>query len=244
MKNNKKIQRSLRLQSLDSRVSAGVFDEEQRDKLIKKLENLISGALFLANDKKRRENWINTLPSLDIDDLLELEGAIMRENLRYKKGARKITFEKTGKNIDIANCFYKKTDDLRLDLTKNPEERQNSEALDNMALLLVMAIFDIFEQEGARDFKQTQLKLKITPDSFKLEQKRQKALEQIATGLQEWKGEFKKDWERFVDAVSRSFLLAKQTECEIEDKENDFPEIEADEQDLDSFLDLYQASNE
>ncbi len=66
----------------------------------KKLLMLLQGALFLNSDEPRRKRWIESIPLLP-DELLEnLLGAVIRENLRFKKGTRDLVLELNKKNIN------------------------------------------------------------------------------------------------------------------------------------------------
>lgn len=66
--------------------------EEQKEDILKKLEIAIENALFLEDERKKM--WKSALHTLDYKRAKELLDAILRENLRYKKGIRKLKFKK------------------------------------------------------------------------------------------------------------------------------------------------------
>lgn len=66
--------------------------EDRREDVLKKLEIAIENALFLEEERKKM--WKSALHTLDEKRAKELLDAILRENLRYKKGIRKLKFKK------------------------------------------------------------------------------------------------------------------------------------------------------
>lgn len=83
-----------RLENLKKTMFSGAFDELQKKKEQEKLRKIISGALFLEKDEKRKKLWINAIPILSIEEMRALSSAILRENLRYKKRERDLKLEK------------------------------------------------------------------------------------------------------------------------------------------------------
>ena len=63
----------------------------RRTEALRRLRTAISGALFL--DEDRRKAWLKAAEKLDATEAEELTGAIIRENFRWKKGIRKISFD-------------------------------------------------------------------------------------------------------------------------------------------------------
>jgi hypothetical protein len=86
-----------RLSSLKSSLVGGIYEqkkkEQQRKKREKKLETLLKNALFLEKDEERKKRWIMSIPYLTADLLDNLVDAVIRENLRYKKGERDVVVE-------------------------------------------------------------------------------------------------------------------------------------------------------
>ena len=66
--------------------------EDKKDDILAKLEIAIDNALFLEEERKKM--WKEALHILDYKKAKELLEAILRENLRYKKGIRKLKFKK------------------------------------------------------------------------------------------------------------------------------------------------------
>ena len=62
-----------------------------RKKREEDLKNLIENAIFLENDERRKQSWLESIPFLRDDLLNSLVSAVARENIRYIKGYRSIT---------------------------------------------------------------------------------------------------------------------------------------------------------
>ncbi len=82
----------VRLDALRDGVSAGALMED-RKKRIEQVTLLIENALFLRDDDTRKMRWLSILDDLSDEFLEDLSGAIIRENLRYKKKVRDIKVE-------------------------------------------------------------------------------------------------------------------------------------------------------
>jgi hypothetical protein len=77
--------------------SAGEFASAEtihkKEEMFAKLRIAIQNALFLEDERKKM--WLKALETLlDGQKAKELLDAILRENLRYKKGVRKLKFKK------------------------------------------------------------------------------------------------------------------------------------------------------
>ncbi len=70
---------------------------QKQQELIEKLRIAIANSLFL--DEKRKSMWLNALHLLDLRQAEELLGAILRENLRYKKNIRKLKFKEIPERV-------------------------------------------------------------------------------------------------------------------------------------------------
>ncbi len=93
------IHKKLRLQRLKHSVSEHSLHAQKKEETEQQLRNLISGAIFLEHEEKRKQIWTDALPSLTLTEMRVLSGAIIRENLRAKKRERNLQFEKIPQNI-------------------------------------------------------------------------------------------------------------------------------------------------
>jgi len=95
------ISRALTDAKLGSMQHPGEFSDEDRSRkkreMIEKLQLAITNSLFL--DDKRKTMWINALYILELEEAEALLGAILRENLRYKKNIRKLKFKEIPERV-------------------------------------------------------------------------------------------------------------------------------------------------
>jgi hypothetical protein len=69
-----------------------LMEKRDRDAVVEKLKIAIEHSLFI--DEKRKKIWLNALDVLQKKEAQRLLEAILRENIRYKKGIRKLKFKK------------------------------------------------------------------------------------------------------------------------------------------------------
>lgn len=241
---NENIQKELRLKKLKGALNEGVFDEQKRKKEEDILRKLISGALFLEEDEIRKNMWLDGIDALSAEEMIALGNAIMRENLRWKKGERKIKFKKIDKvniyenNKKNRNKLINQKEKIELlekvsgekgvqdlDFSKKPEDPENRQILDNMSLVLLMGLAEIFETEGYKSFERIKFKLRSHPGSFTdVDENLYKALQQIQSGIdnEKWQSSFAQEWADFVDSIAASFVLAKEAESEVTGIRNNF----------------------
>ncbi len=77
-----------------------LLDEQQQkadEELFRKLQIAIEHSLFL--EKERKILWINALHKIDRKKAKNLLDTILRENLRYKKGIRKLKLKKIPERV-------------------------------------------------------------------------------------------------------------------------------------------------
>ena len=93
MKNQKQIKNFLAQKKLQRfRKSFRSIDpEKKREEVLEKLKIAINNALFL--EEARRKKWIAAIDILTTEKAESLLNSILRENLRWKKGTRKIKFD-------------------------------------------------------------------------------------------------------------------------------------------------------
>lgn len=85
---------------LRSSISGAALEEKTRKDKEAQLKMLLEHALFLNSDEARRKRWIESIPQLPDELLQNLLGAVIRENLRFKKGTRDLVIELNKKNIN------------------------------------------------------------------------------------------------------------------------------------------------
>lgn len=96
----KKIQDTISFDILRKNISGGNLAEKTRKEKEAQLHMLLEHALFLNSDEPRRKRWMESI-SLLTDELLQnLLGAVIRENLRFKKGTRDLVVELNKKNAE------------------------------------------------------------------------------------------------------------------------------------------------
>ncbi len=77
--------------------SAAMTDEQRRNDLVEKLKIAIINSLFL--EEQRKQMWLDALHLISLEQAEELLGAILRENLRYKKNIRKLKFKEIPERV-------------------------------------------------------------------------------------------------------------------------------------------------
>jgi len=238
----KNIGKKLRLKKLKRSLISGAFAEQKRKKMLDELRVLIKGALFLQDQEERKAMWLDATDLLSNEEIDNLKGAILRENIRWKKNERKIKFDNLSqdkrRNLkikkpltiqekeEVFKSLTSAEEILDLDLAQSVESKENQESLDKMSFTLLLTIAEVFEKQGFENFRKTKLRLKVHPESFaNISSQSKKAFLQISRGLkdQNWQGDFSLQWSQFVDSVAESFLLAKNAESEILKTQNNFP---------------------
>ena len=71
--------------------------QQRRQALHEKLRVAIRNSLFLEDKRKRM--WLKAVHLLELKEAEELLGAILRENLRYKKNIRKLKFKEIPERV-------------------------------------------------------------------------------------------------------------------------------------------------
>jgi hypothetical protein len=84
---------SAKLEALRAQKSGFVAqnEEKRKEEALHKLRVAIVNALFL--EPKRKKMWLEATNILTADEAETLLGAILRENIRFKKGIRKLKFK-------------------------------------------------------------------------------------------------------------------------------------------------------
>ena len=96
------IQNSISLNMLRASLSGGVFEEKRRKEQEGRLRFLFEHAPFLAEDEKRRNQWIRSIPKLHDDLLGQMINAVLRENLRFKRRERNLVLELNKKHPHLS----------------------------------------------------------------------------------------------------------------------------------------------
>lgn len=100
-KKKKQVKQKIDFYSLRNKIGRGVHLEQKvRKEKEAQLKMLLEHALFLNSDEPRRKRWISSIPLLKDELLQNLLGAVIRENLRFKKGTRDLVIELNKKNVN------------------------------------------------------------------------------------------------------------------------------------------------
>jgi hypothetical protein len=213
------INNKIQLKRLKKSISPIAYFDEKKRRALEKLQLVISHSEFLSSQDQRRSSWLENAHLLSLSEMQKLKAAIIKKDLELKR--KQFPAEKDP--IDWGRVLKEiKLKDL--DEEQPLDSPENQKRLSSAALILSIALAEIFNQVDPEDFWREKLKLKADPQSYTdLSPEQQQAFALVSKTLKSHEKEFRPDWEEFVDTAASSFLLAKEAESQLKKTANSYP---------------------